>query len=518
MLKDIEGNKCTLSYCIKEEEESGQDLNMFDIAMDMSHIHDKEDYTKIIQKKLPRLHDQITPSSLREMAFLEPMLQASKSDWKIDGLERALELERIEESMFFHQLKLHGMDHSFKKLLEELHLMWDEYGIPYNKRKRLLLVEIEMVSLLMCDVLPYNYSEQGIWVNDKSQGQYYNFFMNKDVDTGRKRWLDLLTKTTYDWFWKVYTNLISLATLNDMDIVLLDDIFDIITFIHPPAVQLLLNNDKMLRKYMFIKEKASKSKFWVESRHHLYYIWHFFGYRTLPAEYPSYDSTGMNDFHRATRWISNTISLDDFFNKYQHFYLTNHQDDEGQYLFYESPPTYDRNWQWEADPHNFQEETKLYNGIRAADLSELFSPSKIKQQNKRNIAKLTQSVLLRGHHNRIYHHSSSSKNYYHSTELPLDWLIYYDSLSRVSRDPTEIYGYNLFTVPYLILPDKTKRESHYHNSTEDFDTDWLISSKRKRITVHHPFHLHLTAPLALHQIIPQYPQMIIHIMKQMKIQ
>ena len=81
--------------------------------------------------------------------------------------------------MFFHQLKLHRMDHSFKKLLEELHLMWDEYGIPYNKRKRLLLVEVEMVSLLMCDVLPYNYSEQGIWVNDKSQGQYYNFFRNK---------------------------------------------------------------------------------------------------------------------------------------------------------------------------------------------------------------------------------------------------------------------------------------------------------------------------------------------------
>ena len=109
----------------------------------------------------------------------------------------------------------------------------------------------------------------------------------------------------------------------------------------------------------------------------------------------------------------------------------------GQYLFYKLPPTYDRNWQCEVDPHNFQAETKLYNGIRAADLSELFSPSKIKQQTKRNIAKLTQSVLLRGHHNRIYHYSSS-KNYYHSIELPLDWLIFYDSLSRVSRDPTEI--------------------------------------------------------------------------------
>ena len=80
MLQDIEENKCKLSYCIKEEEESGQYLNMFDIAMDISHINDKGDYTKFIQKKLPRLHDQITPSSLRGMAFLEPMLQASKLD------------------------------------------------------------------------------------------------------------------------------------------------------------------------------------------------------------------------------------------------------------------------------------------------------------------------------------------------------------------------------------------------------------------------------------------------------
>ena len=43
MLQDIEENKCTLKYFIKEEEESGQDLSMFDIAMDMSHIQDKND-------------------------------------------------------------------------------------------------------------------------------------------------------------------------------------------------------------------------------------------------------------------------------------------------------------------------------------------------------------------------------------------------------------------------------------------------------------------------------------------
>ncbi len=60
---------------------------MLDVAMDLSHISDKKDYTKIIQEKLPRLHDQIIPSLLREIAFLEPMLQTSISDWLADGLE-----------------------------------------------------------------------------------------------------------------------------------------------------------------------------------------------------------------------------------------------------------------------------------------------------------------------------------------------------------------------------------------------------------------------------------------------
>ena len=54
---------------------------MFGRAMNLSHILDKEDCTKFIQEKSPQLHDQLTPSSLREMAFLEPILQASKSDY-----------------------------------------------------------------------------------------------------------------------------------------------------------------------------------------------------------------------------------------------------------------------------------------------------------------------------------------------------------------------------------------------------------------------------------------------------
>ena len=62
------------------------------------------------------------------------MLSPSITDWTVDGLERGLELEQIEKSIFSHQLKQHGMDQSFKTLYEELHIVWDEYGIQYNKR------------------------------------------------------------------------------------------------------------------------------------------------------------------------------------------------------------------------------------------------------------------------------------------------------------------------------------------------------------------------------------------------
>ena len=74
--------------------------------------------------------------------------------------------------------------------------------------------------------------------------------------------------------------------------------------------------------------------------------------------------------------------------------------------------------------------------------------------------------------------------HYHSVELPLDWPIYYDALSRVSRDPTDLYGFKLFSVPYLFLPDKMKTECHYY-ATRDFKGDKLIPSRRLKITICH---------------------------------
>ena len=66
----------------------------------------------------------------------------------MDGIERGLELEWIESSLFYHQLKLRGIKNSFKELFELLNDLWDKRGIPYNKGYDLLLVENELLGSL----------------------------------------------------------------------------------------------------------------------------------------------------------------------------------------------------------------------------------------------------------------------------------------------------------------------------------------------------------------------------------
>ena len=80
-----------------------------------SFLKDGTDYSQHIQRCLPRLHDEIMPLSLRELAFLGPSMQTFINDWNPDGVERGAELERVEASLFCNQLKRNGMKHSFQE-------------------------------------------------------------------------------------------------------------------------------------------------------------------------------------------------------------------------------------------------------------------------------------------------------------------------------------------------------------------------------------------------------------------
>ena len=103
------------------------------------------------------------------------------------------------------------------------------------------------------------------------EGKLYKFFKDNNVDTCRKKWYDLLTLSTYNWFWDVYIYHIDLTTLSEEQIVILNDIFDIIKFLNPMAIKILSSEDSTIEKYIFIREKARTCEPWVETRHHLYY-------------------------------------------------------------------------------------------------------------------------------------------------------------------------------------------------------------------------------------------------------
>ena len=139
-----------------------------------------------------------------------------------------------------------------------------------------------------------------------------------------------------------YTNLISLTILTDEEIVMMDAL-------------------------------------WVDTRHHLYYIRHFFGFQILPNNFPSYYSNKDNCLSNTTRWISNLMTLNEFFNEYWHFYLIGDKGENNQCLLNKLPPMYTCNWQCEADPKDFYVETNIYNDVRAANLSTICCPQKIKQ-------------------------------------------------------------------------------------------------------------------------------------------
>ena len=88
------------------------------------------------------------------------------------------------------------------------------------------------------------------------------------------------------------------------------------------AIKILLSEDSMIEKYIFICEKARICEPWVEARHHLYYAWIFYSSCMLPSDYPRYDSSGNNSINNTTRWVSKVMKTSEFYKNYQHFYIS----------------------------------------------------------------------------------------------------------------------------------------------------------------------------------------------------
>ncbi len=225
----------------------------------------------------------------------------------------------IENSMFYYQLKTNGYTHAWKEIYTKINAQCNALGIPFKNRMALYLKEIEYLSLLLHDILPSNYSEQGMVPGDTSTSSHHTFFSQKDsITIAHKKWYDILDND-YDFFWDVHSSKIDIDTLSNYDIVKLNDLLEIIWFINPMGLHNLIQNIKDFDMVKLIRKKANFLQHWVPSRHDKFYTWMMFGWRPLPNVYPSFDSAGPLNKIDLSRWVPKAFSLEDLNSNHLYF-------------------------------------------------------------------------------------------------------------------------------------------------------------------------------------------------------
>ena len=260
------------------------DINLFDDKNlenmnQLDELYDIQDnfYDKI--KSLPVLESVLFPVSIKTAHSLQFLLEDDRSpDWSPFGQERSRELQKFENSIIGYQLKTNNLDHAWKTLYTEINKQCNVLGIPYKFRNKMFIKELEYLSLIMHDVLPYNYQEQGIFPQDKSISSYKIFFSEDDsLSVARKKWLTFLNED-YEFFWDAFSGRLPLYQLSDYDVVKLQDLLEIIWFINPKGVQKLLSTIRGIRDVQYVHQKSSAMKYYVHSRHKGYYLWMVFGW------------------------------------------------------------------------------------------------------------------------------------------------------------------------------------------------------------------------------------------------
>ena len=133
--------------------------------------------------------------------------------------------------------------------------------------------ELEFLSLFINDILPKGYNGQGIYQDDPSISRYTLSFREDDqISIAQRKYLDFIIDD-YILFWDVFSNKIKFGELKDQVFIKLHDLYEIITFINPQAIQIILNDPKSFEFLKIIKIKAIDRQHYVQSRHSTYYVW-----------------------------------------------------------------------------------------------------------------------------------------------------------------------------------------------------------------------------------------------------
>ena len=103
--------------------------------------------------------------------------------------------------------------------------------------------------------------------------------------------------------------------MQDQDSIRLHDLCEIITFINPQAIQIILNDPKLFEFLKIIRIKAIDRQYDVQSRHSAYYAWMIYGWRPLHPDNPSYNSSHFLSKPELSQWIPRSFTRNKFISK-----------------------------------------------------------------------------------------------------------------------------------------------------------------------------------------------------------
>ena len=106
------------------------------------------------------------------------------------------------------------------------------------------------------------------------------FFLNKNdtLPVACKKWHDYISED-YNFFWDVFSQKINFCTKSYIEIIKLQDIYDIVYLINPQGIYTILENPESYQIVNFIYQKYLKVKNWITSRHYSYYTWIIYGWK-----------------------------------------------------------------------------------------------------------------------------------------------------------------------------------------------------------------------------------------------
>ena len=249
----------------------------------------------------------------------------------------------------------------------------------------------------------------------------------------------------YDYFWDVYSNEIDFDTLSNYDIVKLDDLLEIIWFMNPMGLQNVLQNLGGYNMMKMVWKRANFLQHWVPKRHGTFYTWIMFGWRQLPNNYPSYDSTPPPKKIELARWVPKAFSLESFTSKQLFHTDRKLSGKEPTWKYYYKSLTFNDK-DIHISPFTFYPKFEFYNGVKygenLSNYATYFSSQEIKDKrelffNEINIKHLQ---LFKGDPSSTYRFTGNHTKILSKVKISTDGLLYYDSYIRRSNDSRFTYS------------------------------------------------------------------------------